>query len=173
MKWTMLALVALGAAGCADEMPRDVREATTPPRAETVPDTTVPGDDRFDGAVTDLPPGGYVDWLADIRQELPRVLDEAAEDRGEAVDLLQQLYIRRQQPLAQHFGQGGSAHASDAMAEAVGRLDSYFQELMRQIVEPSVPQERLRETVSELQRVLGEVEAEGTSAGLPPSAPRN
>jgi hypothetical protein len=167
MRTLPLIVLTLCAAGCADEMPRDVQEATTPPSAEAVPDSYI--DEPEPGP---LPPGGWADWIADLRSELPRVVRIAATDRGEALDAVQLLQAARQQPLREHFGEGGSAFATDALAQAVERVDVHFQELMRQLAGTDVPQERVQETLDALLQALAEVEAEGTAAGLPSHAPR-
>lgn len=163
-------LVLLACVACADEMPRDVQEATAP--ADTTAVRASPVEDDLAPGPGDLPPGGYVAWIEDMRQELPRVLEEAGEDRGEALDVLRQLYLTRQQPLNDHFGEGGRSMASSEMAQAVDRADEHFQEMMRQLVGTDVPQERLQEAATSLQQALDEVEAAGTAAGLAPTAPR-
>lgn len=161
------------AMGCADEMPRDVQEATTP-AAQTAPSDTPPDTviDEFAREPDPLPPGGYVDWIEDIRRELPRVLDEASADRGNALDVLRQLYLVRLEPLRSHFGEGGSMVVSDAMARAVTLADEQFQELMRQLANADVPDALLRERATALVSSLEQVHAEGTAAGLSPDAPR-
>jgi hypothetical protein len=159
------------AAACADEMPRDVQQATTPatPPEAMPPDTLV---DEFAREPDTLPPGGYVDWIEDIRRELPRVLEEATADRGNALDALRQLYMTRIDALRLWFGEGGKTTASMAMASAITRADEQFQELMRQLADADVPVARLREGASALLSSLEQVQAEGTAAGLSPDAPR-
>ncbi|MEX1181951.1 MAG: hypothetical protein WEF86_01860 [Gemmatimonadota bacterium] len=171
MKTNALMLLAITAAACADEMPRDVREATAP-AADTgapAPDTVT---DPFTVPVVPLPPGGYVSWISDIRETLPSILEQAEQDRGEAQDALQQLYLARQQPLREQFGKGGEAATGDEMDAAIERVEEHFDELMRQLAEVAVPAERLEETAAELQLALTDVETAGTAAGLPPEAPR-
>lgn len=170
MKILSLVLLACAAVACADEMPRDVQEATaTVDSAALVPDTT------DDGAVLvpgDLPPGGYAAWITDIRLELPAVLEVAAEDRSNALEVLLQLYMTRQQPLSEHFGEGGRTVASVEMAQAVTLADRNFQELIRQVAAEDVTAEALFDAAMEVERALAAAEAAGTAAGLDPAAPR-
>jgi hypothetical protein len=163
--------LALVLAACADEMPRDVQQATTPP----APPDTMARDtmvDEFARVPDQLPPGGYVAWIADIRRELPTVLREAESDRGASLYTLRQLYLERQEPLRTHFGAGGLMVVSSEMAAAVTRADEQFQEMMRQLSAPDVPAERLRESAAALLEALDEVVAAGAAAGLSPEAPR-
>lgn len=170
MRTILLVLLAFVAVACADEMPRDVQEATAPVDSTTLlADTTADDLPPSPGA---LPPGGYVDWIADMRQELPRILQESRDDRSEALDELRQLYFARQQPLRDHFGEGGSAFASDEMAQAITVADEHFQEFMRQLASEEAPDERLQEALTSLDQALVEVEAAGVAAGLAPDAPR-
>jgi hypothetical protein len=157
-------------AGCADEMPRDVQEATTPPQQQepVQPDTDLAGP----ADAGRLPPGGYTAWLEDMRQELDVIRQQAREDRSEALALLQQLYVSRHEPLQNFFGEGGSAIASDAMAQAVERAGSLLRQLMRDMAETDVSAEAIDSATRAVQQALAEVEAEGTAAGLPPDAPR-
>lgn len=166
-------VLTLLAVACADEMPRDVQEATTP-AAQTAPSDMPPDTlvDEFAREPDPLPPGGYVDWIEDIRRELPRVLDEASADRGNALDVLRQLYLVRFEPLRSHFGVGGNMIVSDAMASAITSADEQFQELMRQLANADVPDRLLREGAAALISSLEQVQAEGTAAGLSPDAPR-
>lgn len=170
MRTTMFVLLAVTAAACADEMPRDVQEATAPVDSTLLlGDTTGNEPEPSPGA---LPPGGHADWIADMRQELPRIIEESRTDRSEALDALRQLYLTRQQPLRDHFGAGGSAFASDELAQAITTADEHFQELMRQLASEEAPDERLQEAATSLDQTLVEVEAAAVAAGLPPNAPR-
>lgn len=171
MKRGWVTAVVLCAASCADEMPRDVQDATSPePPAAASPDTVSA---LNDAPQIGQPPGGYVSWIEDMRAELPGILTAASQDRGDALDAAQRLYAARQQPLTDAFGEGGSAHAGDAMAEAVARADQLFRELIRQLATDEAGIDMLRETVSGLQQALTDVEVEGAAAGLPPTAPRD
>ena len=164
MHWKVATLMAAltMAVGCAEPPPPEPAEM-----ADEGPVPPAPNDPMMQA-----PSGGYVQWVADLREGLGNLMAQAQEDRTVAQHAVQRLYETRQQYLVQYFGENGSARASDDMAEAVRQVSIYMQELMRQLSTDEVALEQVQESVTAAQAALTSVESEGQAAGLAPTAPR-
>jgi len=156
--------LALASAGGCGPVPEDATEIVA---GDTVPEPPAPDD-----PLMQAPAGGYADWVADLRAGLDQVVAQAELDRSVAQHGVQRLYESRQQYLVAYFGAAGSAKASEGMAEAVGLVSSYLQELMRQLSTDDVALEQVQESVTGAKAALDRVEAEARTAGLPATAPR-
>ena len=149
--------------GCAEEPQPE------PAQADPADSVVTP---TSDDPMLQAPSGGWVDWVADLRAGLTSVKQQAADDRGAALEAVQQLLHTRQDYLVQYFGSGGSAHAGDTLEQAINAVTMHMQELMRQLATDASTLPQIEEATTAAIRALDEVETAGQAAGLPPTAPR-
>lgn len=161
-------------AGCADEIPENVSQEMDAARAATAADTASPASDslRVEQLLATAPPGGYADWVADIRAGLDSVTVDAAIDRGDAIHSAQELQARRYTYLVQFFGPEGASYAGQPLASAVEQVGAQLQELMRRLADNQSDSTAIAQSVQNVKSALAEVDNQGRAAGLPPTAPR-
>lgn len=167
-----LAVVAVSVA-CADEIPEDVTEQMEAARAASQPgpdSLTSPSPDEL---LVTAPAGGHADWIADIRTGLDTVPTHAADDRGEALHAVRELYARRFEPLRLFYGTNGAANGGPQLATAVEGAGIRLQELMRNLAGNEADTAMIEAAVRATQEALDQVESAAQAAGLPPSAPRD
>lgn len=165
--------VLLGSIACADEIPEDVAQQLDAARAANQPTADSLNGPAPDELLITAPAGGHADWIRDIRTGLDTVPAEAALDRGEALHMVQELYSRRFEPLRRFYGAGGVAHAGPQLAEAVDRVGSQMQELMRRLAGNEADGTLIEQAVRAAQDALDDVLSAAQAAGLSPTAPRD
>lgn len=165
--------ILLVSAGCADEIPEDVSARMEAARSanEAAVDSAV-GADMEDLLVT-APPGGYADWIGEIRTGLDSVAPRAAIDRGEALYGLQEVYSRRFEALRRFFGAEGAAQPAPAVAAAVEDAGARIRELMRHLASSTADSAAVAAAIQASRDALTRVENAARAAGMPPSAPRD
>lgn len=158
-------LVLLAGAAACTEPPGDV------PAERTAEDQVIAP--AADDPILQAPPGGWLDWVAGIREGLNSVNATAAENRGAALEIVQQLQQSHHAFLEQYFGPGGSAHAGDSLEQAVARVTMQLQELSRQLATDASSLPQIDEANRAALEALDGVETAGHAAGLAPTAPRD
>lgn len=171
LRWLPVLLVL---AGCADEIPQNVSEEMDAARAASGADTAALAGDsvRVEQLLATAPPGGYADWVADIRAGLDSVTVDAAIDRGDAIHSAQELQARRYDYLVQFYGPQGVSFAGEPLAAAVEQVGARLQELMRRLADNQADSTAIAQSVQAVKTALAEVDSQARAAGLPPTAPR-
>ena len=118
------------------------------------------------GATDDGGAALFPDMLGRIRTGLTTIVPEAERNRAEALRLAQELYSTGMEPLLYTYGEGGTAFAGNALADAVTRLNLDLQELMRLLEAPDTDIGILSNAVMQAERTLADVESEGIAAGI-------
>jgi hypothetical protein len=160
----LLLVLTAGIAACSEEPPAEQTKASMEDSVFTP---------AADDPILQAPPGGWLDWVTDIRTGLGSVKERAAADRGAALEIVQQLLQTRNEYLVQYFGAGGSAHAGDALEQAISRVTMHLQELTRQLATDASTLPQIEEATTAALGALDEVETAARAAGLPPTAPRD
>jgi hypothetical protein len=165
----LAAVLLVSTTACADEVPRQ----SPPEFVEPVP----PGGQYLGEAVAGQEPAhgtpsdGYLDWTADLRAGLDRVIPMARTDREAALRMISDLYSSRHEYLELYFGYAGVMFVGDGLAEAVARSAAEFHALMGLLAGIDEDPSRLEDTVRAAQHALYDIETEGSAAGLRPTAP--
>ena len=120
-----LVLAALLATGCgaADRVPDE--DSGTAAGVDTA--------GRPAGLIEGTPPGGLVDWVAEIEAGLPTSMSEVSASWGAVQRALLDLYVGRQEYLEMYWGPGGrmQGEGGAVLGTAVLDLETAFHELLQ------------------------------------------
>jgi hypothetical protein len=158
-------------AACADEVPRQEPPAfVEAPPPQGYLGEAIAGEPAADAAAT--PPGGYTEWIAELRAGLLGAERLAQSERQEALREVQSLYAARHEFLQLYFAEGGAMYSGPGLADAVATSADDFRLLMRELASMEEDAAGLQQALDMARRSLDRIEAEARAAGVPPGAPR-
>jgi high-affinity iron transporter len=166
----LMLLALLGCTGPGGDAAREdagtVQDSDPDPAVEVLPGT---------------PPGGLVDWVADIREGLRDVPELVAQSnaadpvtagRPAAEDVVLELYLGRQEFIERYYGTGGPRDGGEALDAAVLDAESRFHEVLRLAgASPPADATSVRAAINRLSAALDRLLLEAEEAGVSLDAP--
>jgi hypothetical protein len=121
------------------------------------------------------PPGGLVDWIADIREGTSGIEVLAAEDATGAQRRALDLYVTRQEYLELYYGTNGriSSGVAVELGEAVMENETRFHEMLQLLAVTPVDTAAVRVKREELHAQMDRVLEQAQTVSIPLTPPGN